>query len=141
MNPGYPSVGMFSWYDAHEMPAVSRRSTTVEMLHTIVRVQNDRTGWMAIYSLPWNVEEVIICHTPEVSTYSCNIFGLRRVRQGIVTLKEHSLACERLELGLQYVLVMQRLRQIGESINRGTGCLKVCIFHPDLTLGSADDLR
>jgi hypothetical protein len=46
------------------------------MLYTMVRIQNDSTGRVAIYSLLWNVEKVVIRHTPEISTYSRNVIGL-----------------------------------------------------------------
>jgi hypothetical protein len=64
------------------------------MLYTVIRIQNGGTGWVTIYSLLWNVEKVVICHTPEISTYSRNIIGLGGVRHGVVIIEEYSLACE-----------------------------------------------
>lgn len=108
MNPSNPSVGRFSWYDAHEMFLLSSRSTIVDTLPNVPSTHNSNRNTSQKHALGRDVVVVVVRHGPKVASGGSSIVGLGRMGDGVVLAEEDALLLERLE----------RLRRCGVVVVR-----------------------
>ncbi len=97
LNPSNPSVGRFSWYDAHEMFLLSSRSTIVDTLPNVSSTHNSNENTEKKYALGRDVVVVVVRHRPKVASRGSSIVGLGGMSDGVVLAEKNALLFERLE--------------------------------------------